>query len=162
MKYFLCFLLFGATVAFADDTNVPSGATILVRLTKVTGSPNEAPTVVATFEPIRIDPPRGGAGGFGGGHGPGGFGGVANQRSLTNSETVIGKPFTVDFYPGSESDPMSRTLCNVIHSCRAEPKADPRALKLHLIISIPEKSPKELSSGERDFSQWVIESVDRT
>src|SRR5690348_1392747 len=60
-------------------------ATVLVRLVKVTVSPSHVPTLIATFEPIRVKLQGGGGG--------------KNFVVPYLTETVIGDQFTVKFYP---------------------------------------------------------------
>ena len=147
MKYCLCLLLISATSVFASNTNKPPDATILVRLVKVSHSPSELHYLVATFEPIRI------VGMAGGGRGPGSF-------PPPTVETNNGKEFTVSFIKPALSA-HDQTLCHVIESCAGKRGADVSALKLHLVLSIPAEAATPFSSdAERDFSQWIIMSVD--
>lgn len=53
------------------------------------------------------------------------------------------------------------TLWHVIKSSAGERGADRSALKLHLVLSIPAEAATQFGSdADRDFSQWIIMSVD--
>jgi hypothetical protein len=147
MKYCLCILLIAAMRLPASDGEGAAGTKAFVRLVKVSHSGAEVQSLVATFEPIRIDYGGGGARG-------------AGSFPPPSVETVIGKPFTVIFIRQA-INAHEQTLWHVIQSCASKRGMDAGALKLHLVLSIPTEATKQLSSdADRDFSEWVIMSVD--
>ncbi len=155
-RYSWLFLMVAATaICFAGDKKTNNSTeTVYVRLAKVTHGSYEFATLIATFEPIRLN-----SGFGGGGRGGGGFGGAPRE-----AETVIGKPFTVEMLHPSplrtvEVRAHLSSLINVIQSCADVHKPDTTPLKLHLVLSIPVDQAKEIFD-ERDFSEWVIQSVD--
>jgi hypothetical protein len=120
-------------------------ATTLIRLVQVSHSPNEAPFLIAKFVPVRS--------GYSGGGGKG-----PNLFPPPAVETVIGKEFTVSFIK-RPLNAHEQTLCHVIQSCASKDEAN--TLTLHLVLSVPAATAKQLSyDGDRDFSQWVVMSVD--
>jgi len=149
MKYCYHFILLIAVAVqlSAKDTNDNASGSTLVRLVKVSHSPSELQSLIATFEPIRI------AYAGGGWKGPGTFPPPAIEK-------VTGQQFTVAFI----KQPMNaheQTLWHVIDSCTNIRGHATNALSLHLVLSIPTAVAKQLASDQdRDFDKWIIQSVE--
>ena len=147
MKYCLCFLLIAVTRLLAGDSEGADRPDVLVRLAKVSYTYHELQSLIATFEPVRIDQMGGGGRGM-------------NTFPPPTLETVIGKEFTVTFIRQA-MNAHEQTLWHVIASCGDKPDEHSGRLKLRLILSVPPGAAKTLSSdADRDFSRWVIMSVD--
>jgi hypothetical protein len=148
MKYCLCFLLIAITQLYAGDGASDTDTNVLVRLVQVNHSGSELQSLVASLEPIRISQAGGGGRGL-------------DSFPPPTAETAIGKQFTVTFIRPKGMTAHEQTLWHMIQSCASRRGTDVSTLKLHLVLSIPAKAAKQLSSdADRDFSQWIIMSAD--
>ena len=140
MKYLvLCILLLTIRVTPADNQPA-TRASVLIRLLEVSHSPLESSFLIGRFVPIEI------LEGGGAGRPP--------------REKIIGDEFLVKF--NKSQDAHEQTICNVMTSCQEPGRS--KVLKLDLVISVPADAPNipfdAHNDVHRDFSQWIIRSVD--